>query len=185
MNLLDACLCFNVFKKIFCNPSITASSDQILIGWSCLSTFLVYHSSASPLNLVPKYSTWKSVLSLPKRPFSLNYRSIPAMKVSYTLRSGLPEYSSGDGIFNFVFMTIESLGIISRFSVSIIFTIQCIGSLGQWLFVDTTDAVFALGCQIFSGGSGMCLAFMVYSSVCLSSAGLISGKVFPLFRTFT
>ena len=52
-NLLDACLCDNVFKKCFCNPSITASSDQFLIGQSCLSTFLVYHSSALPLSLVP------------------------------------------------------------------------------------------------------------------------------------
>ena len=56
-NLLDACLYVNVFKKCFCNPSITASSDQFLIGQSCLLTFLVYHSSASPLSLVPKYST--------------------------------------------------------------------------------------------------------------------------------
>ena len=81
LNLLDACLCVKVFRKCFCNPSITASRDQFLIGQSCLLTFLVYHSSASPLSLVPKYSTWKSVLSLSKRPFSCNYRSIPAMKV--------------------------------------------------------------------------------------------------------
>ena len=27
-NLLDACLCINVFRKHFCNPLITASSDQ-------------------------------------------------------------------------------------------------------------------------------------------------------------
>ena len=100
-NLLDTCLCVNVFKNCFCNPSITASSNQFLIGQSCLSTFLVYHSSASPLSLVPKYSTWKSALSSPKRPFSLNHHSIPAMKVSYTLRSGLPEYSAGDDIVCF------------------------------------------------------------------------------------
>ena len=78
-NLLDACLCVNVFRKRFCNPSITASSDQSLIGQSCPSTFLVYHSSASPLSLIPKYSTWKSVLSSPKRPFNFNHRSIPAI----------------------------------------------------------------------------------------------------------
>ena len=112
-NLLDACLCVNVFRKCFCNPSITASSDQFLIGRSCLSTFLVYHSSASPLSLVPKYSTWKSVLSSPQRPFNFNHRSIPAINVSNTSRSGLPEYSSGDGILNFVLKTIESLGNIS------------------------------------------------------------------------
>ena len=52
-NLLDTCLCVNVFRKHFCNPSITASSDQSLIGRSYLSTFLVYHSSVSPLSLVP------------------------------------------------------------------------------------------------------------------------------------
>ena len=75
-NLFDACLCVNVFKKCFCNPSITASSDQFLIGRSCLSTFLVYHSSASPLSLVPKYSTWKLALSSPRRPFNFNHRSI-------------------------------------------------------------------------------------------------------------
>ena len=97
-NLLDACLCVKVFKKCFCNPSITALSNQFSIGRSCLLIFLVYHSSASPLSLAPKYSTWKSALSLPKRLFSLNHHSIPAMKVSYTSRSGLPEYSSGDGI---------------------------------------------------------------------------------------
>ena len=65
-NLLDTCLCINVFKNCFCNPSITASRGQFLIGRSCLLTFHVYHSSASPLSLVPKYSTWKSVLSSPK-----------------------------------------------------------------------------------------------------------------------
>ena len=82
LNLLDACLCINVFKKCFCNPSITASSDQSLIGQSCLPTFLVYHSSASPLSLVPEYSTWKATSSSPKRPFSLNHCSIPATNVS-------------------------------------------------------------------------------------------------------
>ena len=131
LNLLDACLCVNVFRKRFCNPLVTASSDQSLIGQSCLSTFLVYHSSASPLSLVPKYSTYKSALSLPKRPFSLNHHSIPAINVSYTLRSGLPEYSSGDGILNFILTTIESSGNISRCSVNIIFTIRWIGSLTQ------------------------------------------------------
>ena len=49
-NSLDACLCVNVFRKCFCNPLITASRDQFLIGQSCLSTFIVYHSSASPLS---------------------------------------------------------------------------------------------------------------------------------------
>ena len=112
-NLLDACLCVNVFKKGFCNPLITASKDQSLIGRSCLSTFHVYNSSVLPLSLIPKYSTCKSALSSPKRLFSLIHHSIPAMKVSYTLRSELPEYSSGDGMFNFAFMTIESLGFIS------------------------------------------------------------------------
>ena len=82
-NLLDTCLCVKVFKKCFCNPSITASRDQFLIGWSYLSTFLVYHSSALPLSLVPKYSTWNSVWSSPNRLFSLNHCSIPVMKVSY------------------------------------------------------------------------------------------------------
>ena len=81
-NILDACLCINVFKKCFYNPSITASSDQSLIGRSCLLTFLVYHSSALPLSLIPKYSTWKSALSLPKRPFSLNHHSIPVTNIS-------------------------------------------------------------------------------------------------------
>ena len=128
-NLLDACLCVNVFRKCFCNPSITASSDQFLIGRSCLSTFLVYHSSASRLSLVPKYSTWKSVLSSPKRPFNFNHHSIPAINVSNISRSGLPEYSSGDGILNFILTTIESLGNIFRCSVNIEFTIQWIGSL--------------------------------------------------------
>ena len=65
LNLLDACLCVNVFRKHFCNPLITSSRDQFLIGWSCLLTFLVYHSSVSPLSLIPKYSTWNVVQSSP------------------------------------------------------------------------------------------------------------------------
>ena len=183
-NLLDACLCVNVFRKHFCNPSITVSSDQSLIRQSCLLTFLVYHSSALPLSLIPKYSTWKSVLSLSRRLFSLSHRSIPAINVSYTLRSGLPEYSSGNGMLNFVLIMIESSDIISQFSANIIFTIQCIGSLGQWPFVDATDEVFVFICWSLSGGFGVRLVPMLYASVCPAGADVLSVIEFSLFITF-
>ena len=83
------------YLDCFCNPSITNSSDQSLIGLSECSTFLVNHSLALPLSCVPKNCTWVSVYLTPSRPCSLSHHSIPAINISYTLRSELPEYSSG------------------------------------------------------------------------------------------
>ena len=89
-NLFDACLCVNEFSNLFCNPSITDSNDQSLIGQSGHSTFLVNHSLALPLSCIPKNCTWVSVYLTPKRPCSLNHCSIPATNVLYTLRSEHP-----------------------------------------------------------------------------------------------
>ena len=97
-SLFDTCLCVSKFKNRFCNPSITNSSDQSLIGLSGCSTFLVNHSLALPLSYVPKNCTWVSVYLTSSRPCSLSHCSIPATNVSYTSRSELPEYSSG-GLF--------------------------------------------------------------------------------------
>ena len=72
------------------------SSNQSLIGLVGYSTFLVNHSLALPLSHVPKNCTWVSVYLTPKRPCSLNHRSIPVTNVLYTSRFKLPEYSSGD-----------------------------------------------------------------------------------------
>ena len=46
-NLFNTCLCIKVFKKCFCNTLKMDSIEQVLIGLSCLSTFLVYHSRGS------------------------------------------------------------------------------------------------------------------------------------------
>ena len=112
-NLFDACLCVNEFKNCFCNPLIMDSSDQSLIGLSGHSTFLVNHSLALPLSCVPKNYTWVSVYLTPKRPCNLSHCSIPVTNVSYTLRSELPEYSSGGLIFSLVRAMTESLGLSS------------------------------------------------------------------------
>ena len=114
-NLFDACLCVSKFKNHFCNPLITDSSDQPLIGLSGCSRFLVNHSLELPLSRVPKNCTWVSVYLTPSRPCSLSHCSIPATNVSYTSRSELPEYSSGGIIFNLIYATTESLGLLPDF----------------------------------------------------------------------
>ena len=101
------------FKNSFCNPSITDSSDQSLIGLLGRSTFLVNHSLALPLSHVPKNRTWVLVYLTPNRPCNFSHCSIPAINVSYTSRSELPEYSSGGLIFNLICVTIESSGLSS------------------------------------------------------------------------
>ena len=127
-NLFDTCLYINKFKNHFCNPLITDSSDQSLIGLSGHSTFLVNHSLALPLSHVPKNCTWVSVYLTPKRPCSLSHHSIPATNVSYTSRSELPEYSSGGLIFSLIHAMTESLGLSSQFSSNALCTIHIIGS---------------------------------------------------------
>ena len=94
------------------------SSDQSLIGLLGHSTFLVNHSLALPLSHVPKNCTWVSVYLTPKRPCNLSHHSIPAMNVSYTLRSEPPEYSSGGLIFSLVHVMTESLGLSSPCTLS-------------------------------------------------------------------
>ena len=111
--VFDACLCVSEFRNHFCNPLITDSSDQSLIGLSGHSTFFVNHSLALPLSHVPKNCTWVSVYLTPKRPCNLSHHSIPVTNVSYTLRSELPEYSSGGLIFSLVCATTESSGLSS------------------------------------------------------------------------
>ena len=96
MSLFDACLCISKFKNRFCNPLITDSRDQSLISLSGRSTFLVNHSLALPLSRVPKNCTWVLVYLTPNRPCNFSHRNIPATNISYTSRSELPEYSSGD-----------------------------------------------------------------------------------------
>ena len=88
-NLFDACLCISEFKNRFCNPSITDSRDQSLIGLSGCSTFLINHSLALPLSHVPKNCTWVLVYLTPSRPCNFSHCSIPATNVSYTSRSSL------------------------------------------------------------------------------------------------
>ena len=127
-NLFDACLCINKFKNHFCNPSIMNSGDQSLIGLSGCSTFLVNHSLALPLSHVPKNCTWVSVYLTPNRPCNLSHRSIPATNISYTLRSELPEYSSGGLIFSLICVMTESLGLSSQFSSNVLCTMHIIGS---------------------------------------------------------
>ena len=127
-NLCNACLCISKFKNCFCNPSITDSSDQSLIGLSGHSTFLVNHSLALPLSCVPKNCTWVSVYLTPSRPCNFSHHSIPATNVSYTLRSELPEYSSGGLIFNLVHAMIESSGSSSQFSSNVLRSMRIIGS---------------------------------------------------------
>ena len=109
-NLFDTCLCISKFKNRFCNPSITDSSDQSLIGLLGHSTFLINHSLALPLSCIPKNCTWVSVYLTPSRPCNFSHHSIPVTNVLYTSRSELPEYSSGGLIFNLVRTMIESLG---------------------------------------------------------------------------
>ena len=127
-NLFDTCLCVSEFKNCFCNPLITNSSDQSLIGLLGHSTFLVNHSLALPLSCVPKNCTWVSVYLTPSRPCSLSHHSIPAINVSYTSRSELPEYSSGGLIFNLVHAMIESLRLSSQLSSNVLHTMHIIGS---------------------------------------------------------
>ena len=127
-NLFDACLCVSEFKNRFCNPLITDSRDQSLIGLSGCSTFLVYHSLALPLSHVPKNYTWVSVYLTPSRPCNFSHCSIPATNVSYTSRSELPEYSSGGLIFNLIHVMIESSGSSSRLSSSALCSMHIIGS---------------------------------------------------------
>ena len=81
LNLFNAWLCIKVFKKQFCNPLKIYYSDQVLIGLSCLSTFLIYHSRMSLLSLVPKYSTWNMACLVPRRPFIFSQCRIPVTKV--------------------------------------------------------------------------------------------------------
>ena len=113
LNLFDACLCVNEFKDHFCNPLITDSSDQSLIGLLGCSMVLVNHSLALPLSHVPKNCTWASVYLTPKTPCSLSHCSIPVTNISYTLRSELPEYSSGGLIFSLIHAMTESLGFVT------------------------------------------------------------------------
>ena len=127
-NLFDACLCISEFKNHFHNPLITDSSDQSLIGVSGCSMFLVNHSLALPLSRIPKNCTWVSVYLTPSRPCTLSHCSIPAINISYTLRSELPEYSSGGLIFYLVHAMIESLGLSSRLSSNALHTMRIIGS---------------------------------------------------------
>ena len=127
-NLFNACLCISEFKNRFCNPSITDSSDQSLIGLLGHSTFLVNHSLALPLSHVPKNCTWVSVYLTPSRPCNLSHCSIPVINVSYTSRSELPEYSSGGLIFNLIHATIESSGLTSRLSSNALHSMRIIGS---------------------------------------------------------
>ena len=103
LNLFDACLCVSKFNNHFCNPSITDSSDQSLIGLLGRSTFLVNHSLTLPLSHVPKNCTWVLVYLTPSRPCSLSYHSIPAINILYTSRSKLPEYSS-EGLYSILSM---------------------------------------------------------------------------------
>ena len=72
--------------------------------------FLVNHSLALPLSCVPKNCTWVSVYLTPSRPCSLSHCSIPLTNVSDTLRSELPEYSSGGLIFNLIHATMNHQG---------------------------------------------------------------------------
>ena len=127
-NLFDACLCVSEFKNCFCNPLITNSSDQSLIGLLGCSTFLVNHSLVLPLSHVPKNCTWVSVYLTPSRPCSLSHCNIPVINVLYTSRSELPEYSSGGCIFNLVCVTTESSGLSSQLSSNALHTVCIIGS---------------------------------------------------------
>ena len=128
LNLFDTCLCSNEFKNLFCNPLITDSSDQTLIGRSGHSMFLVNHSLALPLSHVPKNCPWVLAYLTPKRPCSLSHHSIPATNVSYTSRSELPEYSSGGLIFSLVCVMTELLGLSSQFSSNALHTMCIIGA---------------------------------------------------------
>ena len=127
-NLFDACLCVNEFKNLFCNPLITDSNDQSLIGQSGCSMFLVNHSLVLPLSHVPRNCTWVLVYLTPKRPCSLSHCSTPVTNVSYTSRSELPEYSLGGLIFSLVCATTESLGLSPQFSSNALCTMHIIGS---------------------------------------------------------
>ena len=117
-----------VVTNLFCNPFITDSNDQSLIGQSGHSTFLVNHSLALPLSHIPRNCTWVLVYLTPRRPCSLSHCSIPATNVSYTSRSELPEYSSGGLIFSLIHMMTESLGLSSQFSSNALCTMRIIGS---------------------------------------------------------
>ena len=127
LNLFDTCLCVKEFRNFFCNPLITDSSDQSLIGLLGHSMF-VNHSLALPLSHVPKNCTWVSVYLTPKRPCNLSHHSIPVTNISYTLRSELPEYSSGGLIFSLVHVMTESSGLSSQFSSSVLHTMCIIRS---------------------------------------------------------
>ena len=127
-NLFDACLCISKFKNRFCNPLITDSRDQSLLGLSGHSKFLINHSLVLPLSHVPKYCTWVLVYLTPNRPCNFSHHSIPVTNVSYTSRSKLPKYSSGGLIFNLVHVTIESLGSSSRLSSNALCSMCIIGS---------------------------------------------------------
>ena len=127
-NLFDTCLCINEFRNLFCNPSITDSNDQSLIGQSGHSIFLVNHLLVLPLSHVPNNCTCVSVYLTPKRPCSLNHHSIPATNVSYTSRSELPEYSSGGLVFSLIHAMTESSGLSSQLSSNVLCTMRIIGS---------------------------------------------------------
>ena len=64
----------------------------------------------------------------PNRPCNFSHCSIPATNVSYTLRSELPEYSSGGLIFNLIHVMIESSGSSSRLSSSVLHSMRIIRS---------------------------------------------------------
>ena len=146
-NLFDTCLCIKEFKNLFCNPLITDSSDQSLIGCSGHSTFLVNHLLVLPLSHIPKNCTWVLVQLTPKRPCSLSHCIIPATNVLYTLRSELPEYSSGGLIFSLIHVMIDLSGLLSQLSSNVLHTMHIIGSWYSWSPVGYTEAVSASGDQ--------------------------------------
>ena len=164
-NLFDTCLCINKFRNLFCNPSITDSNDQSLIGWSGRSMFLVNLSLALPLSHIPKNCTWVLVCLTPKRPCSLNQSSTPVTNVSYTLRSELPEYSSGGLIFSLslVHAMTESLGLSSQLSSNARHTMHIMGSGYSWSPIGYTKAVSASGdWYLLVSGTIACTSWVIH-----------------------
>ena len=125
--------------------------------------FLVNLLLALPLSHVPKNCTWVSVYLTPKRLCSLNHDSIPATNVSYTLRSELPEYSSGGLMFNLVCVMIDSSGLLSWLSSNVLHTMWIIGSCYSWSPIGYTKAVSASGDRYLSvSGTITCTGWVVH-----------------------
>ena len=116
------------------------------------------------LSHIPKNCTWVSVYLTPRRPCSLSHCSIPATNVSYTLRSELPEYSSGGLIFNPLHVMIESSGLSSWLSSNALCTMHIIGSWYSWSPVGYTKAVSTSGDQyLLVSGTIICTSLVICS----------------------